>query len=93
MKFEPMFQNLKNEKNAIFIFQKNNFLNYTFHTRIIKLIGFSIFKITEHRNSNLKFVFQFYLKNEKPNLLEQISYEITYQITLRYYNRQDKRIK
>ena len=30
------------QKNAIFIFQKINFLNYTFHTRIIRVFPFSI---------------------------------------------------
>ena len=34
MEFKSIFQNLKNEKNAISIFQKINFLNYTFHTQI-----------------------------------------------------------
>ena len=38
MKFKSIFQNLK---NAIFIFLKKiNFLNYTFHTRIIWVNGF-----------------------------------------------------
>ena len=39
MTFKFIFQKLRNEKNATFIFQKNNFLNYTFHTRIVH--GFS----------------------------------------------------
>ena len=34
VKFKFIFKNLKNVKNAIFFFQKINFLNYTFHTRI-----------------------------------------------------------
>ena len=44
------------QKNAIFIFQKINFLNYTFHTRIpVKFV----------------FRFSLNLKNEKPKLLKQ----------------------
>ena len=57
----------------------------------MKLIGFSIFQISKHSNSNFKFefvfVFHFNLKNEKPNLLEHISYETSYQATLRNYNK------
>ena len=34
VKLKFIFQNLRNEKDAIFIFQKINFLNYTFYTRI-----------------------------------------------------------
>ena len=33
--FTSIFQKLKNKKMQIFIFQKINFLNYTFHARII----------------------------------------------------------
>ena len=35
MQVKFIFKNLKNEKNAIFSFQKIKFLNYTFHTRIM----------------------------------------------------------
>ena len=41
MKFKSIFQNLKNEKNAIFIFAKINFSNYTFHIRIQFIFRFS----------------------------------------------------
>ena len=53
-------------KNAIFIFQKLNFLNYTFYTRIHLVLCFM--SQLEYRSENQNFifniVFQFIKKNE-----------------------------
>ena len=57
--FSILVNEWKNEKFSKFVLFLNQKTNYTFGTRIIKLIGFSISKITEYWNSNLKFVFRF----------------------------------
>ena len=64
-----------------------------FETEKIKISGFPIFKITELWNSSLFFVFHFNLKNEKQNLLKQISYETSYHSPYVIIMNEYKRIK
>ena len=56
--FSVLVMKLKNEKLLKFALFLNKKTNYIFGTRII-ISGFPIFKIAEHWNSNLKFVFRF----------------------------------
>ena len=92
--FSILVMKLKNEKRknfSKFVLFLNQKTNYTFGTRIIKLNGFSIFKMTEHWNWkwSLFYVFHFNLKNEKPNLLKQILMKLVtislYLITINKY--------
>ena len=82
---------MKKEKFSKFVLFLTQKTNYTFGTRIIKLNGFSIFKMTEHWNWkwSLFYVFHFNLKNEKPNLLKQIFMKLVtvslYLITINMY--------
>ena len=52
------------QKNAIFISQKINFLNYTFHTRIFKsILSQKIFLIENERKTSIGVLHSFSVKN------------------------------
>ena len=52
------------QKNAIFISQKNNFLNYTFHKRIFKsILSQKIFLIENERKTSIGVLHSFSVNN------------------------------